>query len=105
MGNTPLTIKKINFYKYLRTLFSSQNHKKYDDISNYEIYDLILDKLLNLNDTQILYNIYYLVEEGENINTVLLGLINSNKKVNYSIGFLYNFIAMFEYSDKYDKFF
>ena len=70
-----------------------------------EIYNLILTDIKSTNCKRIYNELLYRIEDGENINTILLELIISNHKLSEKIYSVKSHLISFEYEDEFMRYF
>jgi hypothetical protein len=73
------TTKSLNnaFFELEKFYLSNNNHHP-SYLERWVIYTEIINQIVHLKKDQCVYKIYYLLMEGENINTTLIDIINSD---------------------------
>lgn len=105
MKNSNLTVKTKHpildnhFNKYIHKVFEQTNE---DTENRWEIYNMIIEELLNSNKVKSIQEIKYRLTDGENINKVMLDIID---KETDTLWFIRRRIEEFIEDDCYKRFY
>lgn len=100
-----ISTKKLNkdFNNLIRKNINTLTGETYYE--RYEIYNFVSKTLKSINCDKIYNELLYRIDNGENLNSVLLELMDKNYDINTNLYNIKTHLLEFEYKDEFFHFF